>query len=125
MAANSAPCGKCNYCFSNRPNLCDDLLFNNGAYAEFIRIPARIVEKNTYEIPTHVSYRDAALAEPLACVLKGLEDTAARPGDTVVIIGLGPIGSMFVRMAKVAGRKSDCSRTAESADRPGAGARRG
>jgi L-iditol 2-dehydrogenase len=105
MAANSAPCGKCNYCMRNRPNLCDDLLFNNGAYAEFIRIPSRIVEKNTYEIPAHVSYRDAALAEPLACVLKGLEDTAARPGDTVVIIGLGPIGSMFVRMAKVAGAK--------------------
>jgi len=105
MAANSAPCGKCNFCVRNRPNLCDDLMFNNGAYAEFIRIPARIVEKNTYEIPAHVSYRDAALAEPLACVLKGLEDTAARPGDTVVIIGLGPIGSMFVRMAKVAGAK--------------------
>src|ERR1700694_4820644 len=47
MAANSAPCGVCNYCRRNRPNLCDDLLFNNGAYAEFIRIPARIVEKNT------------------------------------------------------------------------------
>jgi L-iditol 2-dehydrogenase len=72
MAANSAPCGRCNYCLRNRPNLCDDLLFNNGAYAEFIRIPSRIVEKNTYEIPAHVSYRDAALAEPLACVLKGL-----------------------------------------------------
>ena len=100
MAANSAPCGRCKFCVRSRPNLCDDLLFNNGAYAEFIRIPARIVEKNTYELPPHVSYHDAALAEPLACVLKGLEDSPTRPGDTVVIIGLGPIGSMFVRMAK-------------------------
>lgn len=105
MAANSAPCGRCNFCLRNRPNLCDDLLFNNGAYAEFIRIPSRIVEKNTYEIPSHVSYRDAALAEPLACVLKGLEDSSPLPGDTVVVIGLGPIGSMFVRMSKVAGAR--------------------
>src|SRR5579864_1958313 len=105
VSANSAPCEACYFCRRGLQNLCEDLLFNNGAYAEFIRIPARIVEKNTYEIPAHVSYRDAALAEPLACVLKGLEDTAARPGDTVTIIGLGPIGLMFVRMAKVAGAK--------------------
>ena len=103
MAANSAPCGHCTFCLRNRPNLCDDLLFNNGAYAEFIRIPSRIVERNTYELPAHVSYHDAALAEPLACVLKGLDDITYRPGDTAVVIGLGPIGSMFVRMAKVAG----------------------
>ena len=103
MAANSAPCGHCNFCVRNRPNLCDDLLFNNGAYAEFIRIPSRIVERNTYELPAHVSYHDAALAEPLACVLKGLDDITYTRGDTAVVIGLGPIGSMFVRMAKVAG----------------------
>ena len=55
VAANSAPCGKCFYCERNQENLCEDLLFNNGAYAEYIRIPARIVEKNTHEIPAHVS----------------------------------------------------------------------
>ena len=81
-------------------NLCDDLLFNNGAYAEYIRIPERIVNKNTYEIPEHVSYQDAALVEPLACVMRGLEETGVRPGDTLAVIGLGPIGMMFVRMAK-------------------------
>ena len=59
-------------------NLCEDLLFNNGAYAEYIRIPARIVERNTYEIPEGVSYQDAALIEPLACVLKGVEETDIR-----------------------------------------------
>ncbi|MFM2126124.1 MAG: hypothetical protein RL328_2575, partial [Acidobacteriota bacterium] len=78
----------------------EDLLFNNGAYAEYIRIPARIVEKNTHVIPAHVSYQDAALIEPLACVMRGLEETGVKPGDTVAVIGLGPIGMMFVRMAK-------------------------
>ncbi len=100
VAANSAPCGECFYCQHDQENLCQDLLFNNGAYAEYIRIPERIVRKNMYEVPDHVSYQDAALVEPLACVLRGLEETGVRPGDTVAVIGLGPIGMMFVRLAK-------------------------
>ncbi len=100
VAANSAPCGACYYCERGQENLCEDLLFNNGAYAEYIRIPNRIVEKNMHEIPAHVSYQDAALVEPLACVMRGLEETGVKPGDTVAVIGLGPIGMMFVRLAK-------------------------
>jgi len=100
VAANSAPCGACFFCRRGQANLCEDLLFNNGAYAEFIRIPARIVEKNTYVIPDHLRYQDAALIEPLACVLRGLEESHVQPGDTVAVMGLGPIGLMFVRMAK-------------------------
>ena len=100
VAANSAPCGSCFYCKRELENLCEDLLFNNGAYAEFIRIPGRIVRRNMHEIPAHVTYKDAALIEPLACVLRGLEETGIRPGDNVAVLGLGPIGLMFVRMAK-------------------------
>ena len=103
VAANSAPCGNCFFCARDLENLCEDLLFNNGAYAEYIRIPARIVERNTYEIPAHVGYQDAALVEPLACVVRGFEETAPRPGDNVAIIGLGPIGLMFVKLAKLRG----------------------
>src|SRR5690242_10130671 len=105
VAANSAPCEECYFCLRNQQNLCEDLLFNNGAYAEYIRIPERIVERNTYLIPEGVSYQDAALVEPLACVLRGLEETGFRPGDSVAIIGLGPIGLMFVRLAKVYGAR--------------------
>jgi L-iditol 2-dehydrogenase len=105
IAANSAPCGLCYFCDKQRPNLCEDLLFNNGAYAEFIRIPARIAEKNTYVLPDHVSYQDAALTEPLACVVKGIDDTEVQPGDTVTVIGLGPIGMMFVILAKLRGAR--------------------
>src|SRR5215212_464818 len=105
VAANSAPCDQCYFCKRSQQNLCEDLLFNNGAYAEYIRIPSRIVERNTYQIPEHVSYQDAALVEPLACVLRGLEETGIVPGDTVSIIGLGTIGLMFVRLAKVYGAR--------------------
>jgi L-iditol 2-dehydrogenase len=105
VAANSAPCLNCFYCHKGLENLCEDLLFNNGAYAEFIRIPSRIVQRNLYEIPAHLTYQDAALIEPLACVLKGLEETRVRPADNVVVIGQGPIGLMFVRLAKVYGAR--------------------
>jgi L-iditol 2-dehydrogenase len=103
VAANSAPCGQCFFCKRGLENLCEDLLFNNGAYAEYIRIPARIVECNTYIIPDKVGYQDAALVEPLACVVRGFEESAPRAGDTVAIIGLGPIGLMFVKLAKLYG----------------------
>jgi L-iditol 2-dehydrogenase len=105
VAANSAPCLECYFCRRGSENLCEDLLFNNGAYAEYIRIPARIVERNLYEIPDYVSYQDAALVEPLACVLRGLDETAVGPGDNVAVIGLGPIGLMFVRLAKAYGAR--------------------
>jgi L-iditol 2-dehydrogenase len=100
MAANSAPCGACYFCGRGQENLCTDLVFNNGAYAEYIRIPERIVQRNLHLLDDHVGYQDAALAEPLACVLRGLEESNLHPGDTIAVIGLGPIGMMFVRLAK-------------------------
>ncbi len=105
VAANSAPCGECFFCRRKQENLCEDLLFNNGAYAQYMRIPRRIVEKNAYAIPDGVDARGAAMAEPLACVLHGIEDTGIRAGDTVTVIGLGPIGLMFVRLASLAGAR--------------------
>ena len=55
------------------------------------------------EFPPHVGYHDAALIEPLACVVRGFEETAPRAGDSIAIIGLGPIGLMFVKLAKLYG----------------------
>ncbi|HEY6990823.1 MAG TPA: zinc-binding dehydrogenase [Bryobacteraceae bacterium] len=102
VAANSAPCDRCFFCQHGQQNLCQDLLFNNGAYAEFIRLPARIVQKNTYVIPSSLGYKDAALVEPLACSVRGLDESNVHAGDTLAIIGLGPIGLMFVQLAKYA-----------------------
>jgi len=103
VALNSAPCGICYFCQRNQENLCDDLLFNNGAYAEYIRIPERIVAKNTLRVPDHVPLEHAALTEPLACAVHGFEDSHPHPGDTVAIIGGGPLGLMILHVAALAG----------------------
>ena len=100
---NSAPCDACFFCEHGQQNLCDDLLFNNGAYAEYLRVPARIVAKNTLLVPEGVSFEHAALTEPLACVVRGLEESGARAGDCMIVIGAGPIGLMFIHVAALAG----------------------
>jgi L-iditol 2-dehydrogenase len=113
VAANSAPCGECFFCKNNQENLCEDLLFLNGAYAESIAVPARIVQKNLLRLKPDTDFRDAALTEPLACVVQGIEELKLRAGQNVLVIGAGPIGLMFVAVAKnlgctvtVAGRRA-------------------
>src|SRR6202167_6645948 len=98
VPSNSAPCNFCLFCRKGQANLCEDLLFNNGAYAEYIRIPGRIVRQNMLPIPENVSFVDAAMAEPLACVLRGIHEMGVHRGDTVVVIGWGPIGLKFIRI---------------------------
>ena len=103
LPLNSAPCDICFFCRNQQQNLCDDLHFNNGAYAEFIRIPARIAEKNTFRIPDTIPFEHAALTEPLACVLRGLEESNARAGQTAIVLGAGPIGLLFIHAASLMG----------------------
>ncbi len=105
VAANSAPCGECFHCREGQENLCDDLLFLNGAYAESIVIPARIVAKNLCRLRPATSFREAALTEPLSCVVLGVEQSRLRSGQRVLVIGSGPIGLMFVRLAHHLGCK--------------------
>lgn len=105
VAANSAPCGECFFCKREEYNLCENLDLLNGAYAEYITVPARIVKKNTLILPDSLSFDKAAFSEPLANVVHGVERTGIKEGDTVGIIGIGPIGLMFARLAKLKGAK--------------------
>lgn len=98
--ANSAPCGRCFYCQNQQENLCDDLLFLNGAYAESIVVPPRLVQKNLLRLKPETAFADAALVEPLACVVQGVEEAQLRAGQSVLVIGAGPIGLMFIALAK-------------------------
>jgi L-iditol 2-dehydrogenase len=103
VVANSAPCGECHYCRHDSPSLCDDLLFWNGAYAEFARIPGRVVRHNLVPLEEGVGFREAAMVEPLACVVRGVEESWIGRGQSVAVIGAGPIGLMFVALARLRG----------------------
>jgi len=102
-AGNSAPCLHCNMCQKGKYNLCENMIWLWGAYAEYIKVSARMVLVNTQEIPTHVSYEEAAITEPLACVLHGVEEAQVKLGDTVAIIGAGPIGLLHLLTVKKLG----------------------
>ena len=95
VAANSAPCGECRPCRAGRPNLCEDLLFVNGAYAEFITLPPRLVARNLVKIGDGLPARRAAFAEPLACALLAVERAHVELGQTVVVFGPGPLGCLL------------------------------
>lgn len=100
VGANSAPCHRCYPCRIGRVNLCEDLQFLNGAYAEYIRVPARIVEQNLLGLPEHLGFAQAALVEPLACALHGIERSGVRLGQTLCIFGAGPMGLLLIQLAK-------------------------
>ena len=100
---NSAPCDACYFCANGQQNLCEDLIFNNGAYAEYLLIPERIVKKNTLRVPDEMPLEHAALTEPLACVMRGLEESNAHAGQTAIVLGAGPIGLLFIHAASLAG----------------------
>lgn len=102
-AGNSSPCLRCRTCQRQQYNLCEDMMWLWGAYAEYIKIPARIVTLNTQQIPSHVPYEEAAITEPLACVLHGLEKANIKLGDTIAIIGAGPIGLLHLIASKKMG----------------------
>lgn len=102
-AGNSTPCFRCKPCQKGNFNLCENMLWLWGAYAEYIKIPTRMVVVNTQEIPSHLTYEEAAVTEPLACVLHGAEKAGLSLGDTVAIIGAGPIGLLHLMVARKMG----------------------
>jgi L-iditol 2-dehydrogenase len=99
VAANSAPCGECRLCLAGRPNLCEDLLFVNGAYGEYIALPPRLVARNVVGLGREVAAARAAFAEPLACALLAIERGRVESGQTVVVFGHGPLGCLLGMVA--------------------------
>lgn len=94
--ANSSPCGACEACRRGQEPLCGDLFpLLNGTYAEYLRIPARIARTNLHEIARGLAAEVAAMCEPLACALHGIEASEARAGERVCVLGRGALGRML------------------------------
>ena len=105
VAANSAPCGACRYCRAGRENLCEHLLFVNGAYGEYLALPPRLVTTNVVRLGPTLPARRAAFAEPLACALLGIERARVEAGMTVAVIGQGPLGCLLALVAAQRGAR--------------------
>lgn len=105
VVANSAPCLSCFYCRRRRFTLCENLLLLNGAFAEYLLVPERIVRLNLHHVPQETSFVAAALTEPLACAVHGIDACAIEPGDTVVIVGSGPLGLLLTAAARLRGAR--------------------
>ena len=105
VVLNSAPCGACVFCERGEENLCPDLQYLNGAFAEYLPVPGRFVARSTYRLPDELSFEMAALTEPLACVLHGVEACDLGEEDDVLVFGAGPIGLLFVGVLAASGHR--------------------
>jgi L-iditol 2-dehydrogenase len=106
VAANSAPCGECDACRRHEDTQCANLFpLLNGAYAELLVVPERIARVNLHRVPPGLAPEAAAMVEPLACCLHGIDRAGVREGDTVAILGAGPIGLMLAACAADAGAR--------------------
>jgi L-iditol 2-dehydrogenase len=104
VAPNSAPCGSCPACGRGQETLCADLFpLLNGAYAEYLLVPARIARASLLPVPPGMPAEVAAMVEPLACCLHGVEAAGVQAGDRVAVLGLGPVGLMLCACVADAG----------------------
>lgn len=106
---NTAPDGTCYWCKQNQPSMCTGSVGLPGTFAQYVKIPARIVEVNAFKMPDSLSFVAAALLEPFSCAVYGIDEIGIRLGDIVVINGAGPIGLMKVRLAALQGAYVICS----------------
>jgi L-iditol 2-dehydrogenase len=105
VAANSAPCRACRQCHLGRENLCEHLLFVNGAYSEYISLPARLVAENVVPIGAGLPAARAAFAEPLGCALLAVERARVERGESVVVFGHGALGCLLAMVARARGAR--------------------
>ncbi len=107
MSTHSAPCLTCRYCRKKLFNLCEKIMQTKvlGAFAEYILLPEHIVRQNMFLKPDHLNFAEAAMLEPLACVVHGQGGVKMKKNDTVLIIGTGPIGLLHMALAKRRGAR--------------------
>jgi L-iditol 2-dehydrogenase len=102
----SAPCEKCPSCRRGLENLCDEIHGKNmawGAFAELVRVPERVARRNVFKRPSSLSPREAAFLEPLSCVVNGVARLDLARAESALVVGLGPIGLLFVALLKKKG----------------------
>lgn len=107
MGVHSAPCMECPYCRRSLFNLCDSVMSSKvlGAFSEYMVLPKHVVATNLFKKPDGLGFIEAAFLEPLACVVHGMDSLDIRKGETVFVIGAGPIGLLHLLLAKSRGAR--------------------
>jgi len=107
MGVHSAPCGSCFFCRRSEHQLCESLMESKvlGTFAEYLRLPPRVVRQNLFEKPDALSFQEAAFLEPLACVVHGIRKGELENSSRVVVIGAGPIGLLHLLVLKFMGKE--------------------
>ena len=96
VVLNSAPCNRCYFCEQGTTELCDRLDLLNGAYADYICVPAQITQQNVHSLPENLSFAEAALTEPFACALHAVDKMRIKPGETIALIGAGNMARLLI-----------------------------
>jgi len=104
FVSHHVPCNQCKYCLSGNHTACETLHKGNydpGGFSEFVRVPEINVEKGTYVLPENVSYEEATMIEPLACVVRAQRIIGISEGQTVLVMGSGVSGLLNIQLAKL------------------------
>jgi len=106
FVSHHVPCNTCHYCLSGHHTACETFHKTNydpGGFSEYIRVPQINVERGVYILPDEISYEDGTFIEPLACVVRGLRLSHFKPGQSILIIGSGVSGLLYVKLCRALG----------------------
>ena len=106
IVTHHVPCNACRYCLSGHHTVCDTLretTFEPGGFSEYLRVPAINVDRGVFTIPDGLSFDEASIAEPLACVYRGQRRANIQPGQTVIVLGSGLAGLLHINLARALG----------------------
>jgi L-iditol 2-dehydrogenase len=104
FVSHHVPCYRCHHCIQGKYTACESLHTGNydpGGFSEFIRVPEENVRYGTFLLPDGITFEDAAMIEPLGCVIAGQNQLGLKKGQTVLIIGSGVSGILHIQLAKV------------------------
>ena len=100
------PCNTCKHCLKGNHSVCDMLRstnFDPGGFTEFVRVPAVNVDRGVFVLPDNVSFEDGSFSEPLGCVVRAMRACRMEPGKSMLVIGSGMSGILFIKLARALG----------------------
>jgi len=108
FVSHHVPCNTCHYCLKGHHTACETLHKTNyepGGFSEFIRVPQINVDRGVYILPDEISFEDGTFIEPLACVVRGLRLAKFKPEQSVLIVGSGVSGLLYIKLLHTAGAR--------------------